>query len=73
MTSYRLYSNGPPTAVMAHVPDLPGCVALANTEETLLVEMREAIELHFARLHEDGRPVPHPSTVAATVISLDAA
>ena len=32
----------------AWCPDLPGCVALADTEETLLVEMRQAIELHLA-------------------------
>ncbi len=57
----------------AWCPDLPGCVALADTEETLLAEMRQAIELHLAGLREDGQPVPHPSTVAATVITLDAA
>ncbi len=54
-------------------PDLPGCVALADTEDALLAEMRQAIELHLAGLREDGQPVPHPSTVAATVITLDAA
>jgi predicted RNase H-like HicB family nuclease len=50
-----------------------GCVALADTEDALLAEMRQAIELHLAGLHEDGQPVQHPSTVAATVIALDAA
>ena len=46
----------------AWCPDLPGCVALADTEETLLVEMREAIELHLAGLREDGRRsrIPQP-------------
>jgi predicted RNase H-like HicB family nuclease len=32
-----------------------------------------AIEFHLAGLGEDGQPIPHPSAVAATVISLDAA
>ena len=54
-------------------PDLPGCVALAETEDEVLAEMRQAIELHLAGLREDGQPIPHPSTVAATVITLDAA
>ena len=54
-------------------PDLPGVVALADTEEELLREMRRAIELHLAGLREDGQPIPHPSTIAATVITLDAA
>jgi predicted RNase H-like HicB family nuclease len=35
--------------------------------------MRQAIELHLAGLREDGQPIPHPSTMAATVITLDAA
>ena len=54
-------------------PDLPGCVAVADTEDNVLAEMRQAIELHLAGLREDGQPIPHPSTVAATVITLDAA
>ena len=57
----------------AWCPDLPGCVALADTEQAVLAEMRQAIELHLAGLREDGQPIPHPSTVAATVITLDAA
>ena len=54
-------------------PDLPGCVAVADTEDAVLAEMRQAIGLHLAGLREDGQPIPHPSTVAATVITLDAA
>ena len=60
---------------MVHLwcPDLPGCVALADTEEAVLDEMQQAIEFHLAGLREDGQSIPHPSTVAATVITLDAA
>jgi predicted RNase H-like HicB family nuclease len=54
-------------------PDLPGCVALGDTEAETLDEMRRAIEFHLDGLREDGQPIPHPSTVAATVITLDAA
>ena len=57
----------------AWCPDLPGCVALADTEENVLDEMRRAIEFHLAGLREDGQPIPHPSTVAATVLTIDAA
>jgi predicted RNase H-like HicB family nuclease len=57
----------------AWCPDLPGCVAAADTEDAVLVEIRQAIELHLAGLREGGQPIPHPSTVAATVITLDAA
>jgi predicted RNase H-like HicB family nuclease len=54
-------------------PDLPGCVALADTEEAVIGEMREAIKLHLAGLRDDGQPTPQSTTVAATVITLDAA
>ncbi len=54
-------------------PDLPGVAALGDTEAEALNEMRKAIEFHLDGLREDGQPIPHPSTVAATVITLDAA
>ena len=57
----------------AWCPDLPGCVVLADTEDAVLAEMRQAIKLYVAGLREDGQPIPHPSTVAATVATLDAA
>jgi predicted RNase H-like HicB family nuclease len=54
-------------------PDLPGCVALADSEEAVIAEMRQAMKLHLAGLREDGQPAPQPTTVAAAVITLDAA
>lgn len=54
-------------------PDLPGVVALGETEAEAVDEMREAIKFHLDGLREDGQPIPRPSTVAATIISLDAA
>jgi predicted RNase H-like HicB family nuclease len=38
-----------------------------------LDEMRQAIRFHLDELRADGLPIPQPSTVAATVITLDAA
>ena len=54
-------------------PDLPGVVALADTEAEAVDEMRKAIEFHLDGLREDGLPIPQPSTVAATVITVAAA
>ena len=54
-------------------PDLPGVVALGETETGALDEMRHAIQFHLDGLRADGLPIPQPSTVAATVITLDAA
>jgi predicted RNase H-like HicB family nuclease len=46
----------------AHVPDLPGCVAVADTKEEVLRLIQEAIEFHLEGLREDGEPVPTPSS-----------
>ena len=54
-------------------PDLPGVVALGETEAEALNAMRHAIQFHLDGLRADGLPIPRPSTVAATVITLDAA
>ena len=42
----------------AHVPDLPGCIAVGETREEALRLIREAIELHIDGLKQDGLPVP---------------
>jgi predicted RNase H-like HicB family nuclease len=46
----------------AHVPDLPGCVAVGETREEVLRLIREAIEFHIDGLKEDGLPAPTPSS-----------
>lgn len=46
----------------AYVPDLPGCVAVAETREEVMQLIQEAIEFHIEGLHEDGQPVPEPSS-----------
>ena len=54
-------------------PDLPGCVAVADDQDECLRLMRDAIEFHLEGLRAEGEPMPHPATVAATVVTLDAA
>jgi predicted RNase H-like HicB family nuclease len=46
----------------AHVPDLPGCGAVAETRDEVLRLIREAIEFHIEGLKEEGLPVPLPSS-----------
>jgi predicted RNase H-like HicB family nuclease len=46
----------------AHVPDLPGCVAVADTKAEVLKLIQEAIQFHIEGLREDGQPVPGPSS-----------
>jgi predicted RNase H-like HicB family nuclease len=56
----------------AHVPDLPGCIAVGESREEVLRLIREAIELHIDGLKEAGVPVPPPSSVSE-YIDVDAA
>jgi len=51
----------------AYVPDLPGCVAVAETLAETERLIREAIEFHLEGLREDGIRSPEPSTVAQYV------
>jgi predicted RNase H-like HicB family nuclease len=46
----------------AYVPDLPGCVAVAETKEEVLELIHEAVAFHIEGLREDGQPVPEPSS-----------
>lgn len=49
-------------------PDLPGCVALGDTEAEALDEMREAMRGHLELLRERGEPIPASATVSATTV-----
>ena len=55
----------------AYVPDLPGCVATAATEEEVLRAIRKAIEWHIEGLVEDGMAVPLPQSVDAVMVEVD--
>ena len=51
----------------AYVPDLPGCVAAADTVEALERLIQEAIEFHIAGLREEGADVPPSSSTALEI------
>ena len=46
----------------AFVPDLPGCVAAAESEAEVRQLIRESIELHIDGVRESGEAVPPPSS-----------
>jgi len=46
----------------AYVPDLPGCIATAESISDVQQLIRDAIEDHLAGLREDGIPIPQPSS-----------
>ena len=55
------------SSVGAYVPDLPGCVAVAETRDEAMELIREAIKLHMESLRENGEAVPAPHSAVATV------
>ncbi len=57
---YLVIFEETPESVGAYVPDLPGCVAVAETRDEAKHLIREAIELHIASLRESGESVPSP-------------
>lgn len=44
----------------AYVPDLPGCVAVGETEEEVKKLIQEAIEFHLEDLGDSGMETPKP-------------
>jgi predicted RNase H-like HicB family nuclease len=50
-------------------PELPGCVALADTPEEASAEMRVAIQEHVELLRERGEPVPEPTAVRVDLMA----
>jgi predicted RNase H-like HicB family nuclease len=60
-----------PSSFGAYVPDLPGCVAVAESEAEVEALIREAIEFHIDGLREEGRPLPEP-TSTSKLVTIDA-
>lgn len=48
------------TSFGAYVPDLPGCVAVAETEDEVMELIHEAIEFHLECLRDEGEQIPPP-------------
>jgi len=48
----------------AYAPDVPGCVATAQTIEEVKREMKEALEFHFEGLRSDDDPIPQPTSLS---------
>lgn len=51
----------------AYVPDLPGCVAAADSYEHAEKLIGEAVVFHLKSLREYGDPVPEPRTGVGSV------
>ncbi len=70
MRRYTVIIERGPAGYGAYVPDLPGCVAAAETRGQVEQLIREAIEEHLEFLRASGEPIPEPTSAA---IQIDAA
>ncbi len=48
----------------AYSPDVPGCVAVGDTQEEVEQRMRDALVAHLELMREEHVPLPEPQTVA---------
>ncbi len=51
----------------AYCPDVPGCVAAADTVDEVIELMKEAIKGHLELMKEDEMEIPEPTTQAASI------
>ena len=51
----------------AHLPDLPGCIAAADTFEETRQLIEEAANFHVEGMIEDGETIPEPLNTAVEV------
>lgn len=51
----------------AYVPDLPGCVATADTLDEIKRTIRSAVKFHLEGMRLDGEPIPEPTSVAIQI------
>lgn len=66
-TLYTVLIERGPESWGASVPDLPGCVAVAETENEVKQLISEAIDFHLQDMRERGEAIPQPN-VTATLI-----
>jgi predicted RNase H-like HicB family nuclease len=50
------------TGFSAYSPDVPGCVAVGDTEDETRRNFQDALESHFEAMREVGEPIPEPHT-----------
>jgi len=64
---YTIVIERGPASYGAYVPDLPGCVAAAETQQEVLQLIREAISFHLEAMREEGLSIPEPLSSAESV------
>ena len=51
----------------AYSPDLPGCIATAETKDEVQREMQDAVAFHLDGLRQEGLAIPQPHATSTYV------
>ena len=65
--AYLVVIDAGPDSYGAYMPDLPGCIAAAETREEVVQLIQEALPLHLEGMRQNGDPIPPPSSTAIMV------
>ena len=57
---YAVVIEKGPRSYSAYAPDLPGCIAAADTREEVRKLIAEAVEIYLDEMRKDGLPLPVP-------------
>jgi predicted RNase H-like HicB family nuclease len=55
-----IYWSDEDQVFVAEVPELPGCMAHGDSQETSLLNAKQAMQLWLDTAEEFGRPIPEP-------------
>jgi predicted RNase H-like HicB family nuclease len=55
-----IYWSNEDEVFIAEVPELPGCMAHGDTEESAIQNIKEAMQLWIDTAREFGDPIPEP-------------
>jgi predicted RNase H-like HicB family nuclease len=64
---YTVVVEQGPISYGAYVPDLPGCVAAAESRAEVVSLIREAAGFHLETMRVEGIPVPEPHSSAKSI------
>ena len=59
---YPLVIEPTSTGYSAYSPDVPGCVAVGDTQEETRQNFQSALAAHFETMREAGEPIPEPQS-----------
>lgn len=57
---FIIYWSNEDRVFVAEVPELPGCMAHGDTQESALINAKQAIQLWIDTAKEFGDPIPEP-------------